>query len=113
MAFYAPLKNKYAKREIKYFAEEHKKKPITFVESVKEGEKIAFGIPKLEHTKGKVVKFEGKFMVIREVRKDGVVLEPVEVRDGNLIDNPLPKQFFVKESEYHKIVHAHPLYSLT
>jgi hypothetical protein len=111
MAF--KIKSKYNKREIEEFREEHKKKPITFLESLKEGEKIAFGVPKFEHTVGKIVVYDGKYMAIRKVTKEGVFLEPVEIKEGNLIDNPLPKEIFVKEKDYHKIVHTHPLYALT
>jgi hypothetical protein len=104
------IKSKYNKQEIKEFAEEHKH-PTAFQE-LKEGEKIAFGIPKYEHTKGKVVSFKGRLMVIRKVEKEGITLEPLEVRNGNLIDNPLPKTIYVPDKEYHKIVKPHVVYTL-
>lgn len=104
--FSKKLNNKYNKRDLRYFEKENPHP--TALQNLEEGERIAFNVPKYEHTKGKVVTYKGKLMVIREINKQGVYLEPLDTKEG-MIDSPLPEKIFVREKDYYKNVHVHPI----
>lgn len=114
MAFFKipkAFKNKYEKRELEYFKKENRNKKVGEIELLREGERIAFGIPAYEHKVGSIVKYDNKYMVVKEVRKDGVLLQPVNRED--LLDNPIEKPIFVKERKYEKKAVIKPNYVLT
>lgn len=85
--------------EIKHLYKREKGKPTAF-EIIKEGERIAFSVPKEIHKVGEWISYKGKLARVERVTKEGVYIRKFHKEEGFSI--PDKKQTFIAEGEYEK-----------
>ena len=88
-------------QEIKHFYKKKKGKPSIF-EVAKEGEKVAFGVPKEIHRVGEWINYKGKLARVERVTKEGTYIRKFRLEEGFQI--PEKKQTFIAEGRYEKEV---------
>jgi len=84
--------------EDKEISELKHKRKVPFTEYSRVGSRRAFHMSGRVHEKGKIVNYKGNFAIVREVRENGLILEPFK-KDKDGFSLPSKKLIFIPEKK--------------
>lgn len=102
----------YNKKDRRYYEKyrEHKhNKYQQFLDIEKQYGREKLSVPRLTHTKGQAIEYEGKLAIVKKVTNKGVYIQKFSSENGRLFEPTTKKPTFIPEKEYEK--KAYPFYN--